>query len=127
MEESSLALTVTVIPGRDVIRASVEGHVDLKHAKAAFAEAVGNPDVPGDHAVIVDARKTQAEMSTVDIWYLAAELDTTLGTAKRAALLVPLADFDKAAFLELCAQNRGLRLQAFTDFEEAFNWLLPPA
>jgi hypothetical protein len=40
-----------------------------------------------------------------------------------AVLTRPKDNFDRAAFLELCATNRGYHLRAFREFEEAFAWL----
>ena len=33
---------------------------------------------------------------------------------------------DKAEFLRLCAMNRGVRINIFTDYEEAMKWLYLP-
>jgi hypothetical protein len=45
--------------------------------------------------------------------------------AHRVAFLLQPPDglFDRGAFLELCATNRGYQLRAFRDFEQAFTWL----
>jgi hypothetical protein len=39
-------------------------------------------------------------------------------------LTLPGQRFDNAKFLELYANNRGFRVAAFKDFEEAMNWLM---
>jgi hypothetical protein len=36
-------------------------------------------------------------------------------------------DVDHAKFFELCSQNRGLNVHAFTSFEELFDWLSQPS
>ena len=42
----------------------------------------------------------------------------------RLAILTSLGhQFDNAKFMELYAGNRGFRVGAFEDFEEALNWL----
>ena len=122
-----MTLNLSIIPGKDIVRTTVEGKVDLDFAKKTFAEIIATQNISDDHAIIIDARHTSSAMSTTDIWYLAAELDLMLRNRKRgakAALLAPENDFEKALFLELCAKNRGLNLEAFTDFEEMINWLL---
>ena len=43
--------------------------------------------------------------------------------AQVAVVNRPKDDFDRGAFLELCAMNRGYQLKAFQDFEAAFTWL----
>ena len=35
----------------------------------------------------------------------------------------PKDEFDRGAFLEICATNRGYQLKAFREFEAAFTWL----
>jgi len=48
-----------------------------------------------------------------------------LGRLSRFAVVtVPRSDFDRAAFLERIAENRGLQVQAFRDPDEALRWVL---
>jgi len=64
-------------------------------------------------------------MSVTDLWYLAAEL-STLGKAflRKTAVLCPVERFDYADFFALCADNLGMRVQAFNSFEDAIDWLI---
>jgi hypothetical protein len=61
-----------------------------------------------------------------DVWALARDLGSLgLTPANRVAILNrPKDDFDRAAFLELCAGNRGYHIRAFREFEDAFSWLV---
>ena len=56
--------------------------------------------------------------------YLALEITKyeALSSA-RISLLVKPDDFDRGDFLQICAQNRGVQLSAFTEYENAMNWL----
>ncbi len=73
----------------------------------------------------MDTRKAQVEKSVSDLWYLAAELNNLRKAfSRRTAVLCPLEGFDHAGFFALCAQNRGLRVMAFTSFEDAIEWLI---
>jgi hypothetical protein len=64
-------------------------------------------------------------MSIAELWFLAAELNKLNKDASRKiAVLCPLKEFDRAGFFALCAQNRGMQVQAFTSFEDAIEWLI---
>jgi hypothetical protein len=66
-------------------------------------------------------------MSPVEVWELAASLEECgLGRRNRIAIINhPKDDFDRAAFFETCAANRGFNCRAFRDFEQALYWLMP--
>jgi len=59
----------------------------------------------------------------LDVWTLAKKLTSSGLRARMAVVNSPKDDFDRGAFLELCAVNRGYDLKAFRDFEAAFTWL----
>jgi hypothetical protein len=40
-----------------------------------------------------------------------------------AVLVSRESEFDKAKFMELCAENRGLKVHAFVELSEAEEWL----
>ena len=64
-------------------------------------------------------------MSVTDLWYLAEALSTLRGAFNsKTAVLCPTERFDSAEFFALCAQNRGLRVQAFRSFEDAIEWFI---
>jgi hypothetical protein len=116
---------IRVIRARDFIRATEEGQIDLEKSKKLL---IGVAEVAAglvDYEIILDTRKTQGELSVSDLWDLAAEL-SNLGKAfyRKTAVLCPLERFDDAKFFELCAQNRGLQVSAFTSYEEAMEWLM---
>ena len=50
--------------------------------------------------------------------------DPALPTGRKVAVLVSGdREFGHARFLELCARNRGMRVRAFQNLEEADAWL----
>ena len=119
-----MGLKLELIEAKDIIRTTPEGAVDHERVKEILAKIASAQNVPPDHVIMIDARKTKAKLSTTDVWYLAAELHRQREAFNRkSALLVPAEDFDLASFFELCAQNRGFSVNAFTDFEAAINWL----
>jgi len=117
--------TVRVIHARDLIAASLEGRLDLNAARRIVAEIISTADPRFDYEVMLDTRKSEVVMSITDLWYLASHLsDLRKGFSKKTAVLCPEEKFDRAGFFATCAKNRGVRVQAFTSFEDAFNWLM---
>jgi len=116
---------IRIIHAHDFIKASPEGHLDLEKSKKLLMEIASASAPLVDYEIIIDTRKAQTEMSITDLWYLAAELgNLRKAFSRKTAVLCPLERFRYAEFLAVCAQNRGLRVMAFTSFEDAIEWLI---
>jgi hypothetical protein len=65
------------------------------------------------------------KLSATDVWEIATSLEEWgICRHNRIAILnAPKDNFDRAAFLETCATNRGFDIRAFRDFEKALYWL----
>jgi len=115
---------IRIIHAHDFIKATPEGLLDLEKSKEVLMEIASASVSMGDYEIILDTRKAQIEMSTSNLWYLAAEL-SKLGKAfeRKIAVLCPLEGFDRAGFFALCAENRGYQVKAFTSLEAAIEWL----
>jgi hypothetical protein len=62
--------------------------------------------------------------SPTDLWHLAAGLSRRhTAFPGKIAVLCRLSGSGQGAFFALCAQNRGFSVNAFTSFEDAFDWL----
>ena len=102
----------------------MEGVLDLESSKKLLLEIASATAPFGDFEILLDTRKTQNEMSAVDLWCLAEELSKfRLTFFRKIAILCPVDRFDKTAFFALAAQNRGYRVGAFDSFEAAIEWL----
>lgn len=120
-----MAYEVQIIPIREFLRTDVSGVVDLKASRELLKGLVAACSRNNVDRILIDGREASSNASTVDVWTLANDLGS-LGVSRehRVALLNrPKDEFDRGAFLELCATNRGYQLRAFRDFEEAFAWL----
>ncbi len=123
-----MSLKLQIIHAKDFIKLTHEGELDLKEARKDLLAVASMEDLSRDHLIIIDIRKAKVKMSTADIWYLSAELGKhILAHQNMTAILAPKVGFDSARFFELCAQNRGFRIKAFTNFEDAIGWLMPAA
>jgi len=120
-----MSTNIRIVHAYDFIKATPEGKLDLQKSKEYLMDIVSASTTLVDYEVIIDTRKTQTAMSITDLWYLAAEVANLFKTfPRKIAVLCPLEHFDQAGFFALCAQNRGVRVQAFTSFEDAIEWLI---
>jgi hypothetical protein len=112
---------------RDFLRRDVDGVIDVKASKRLLKE-VANASVERDkHRILMDIRDIPpgGTLSVVDILEIARVLgELGIGQRNRIAILNdPKDDFDRGAFLETCAVNRGFNIRAFRDSEKARFWL----
>ena len=116
---------IRIIHAHDFIKATPEGTLDRENSKKLLVEIAADSSKSGDHEILLDTRQAQSELSATDLWYLAAELISfRKALSRKTAVLCPRGRFDHAAFFALCAQNKGFRVQAFTSFEKAMEWLM---
>jgi hypothetical protein len=120
-----MAVKVKIIRAKDFLQVSPDGELALEESKLLLAKVASAKRPPADYDVLIDLRRVQWRLSTTDIYFLAAGLDEhrEVFEDKVALLVLPGANFNKAEFFELCAQNRGYRVEAFTNFEDAIHWL----
>jgi hypothetical protein len=124
-----MSSNLRIIRLRDLISLELEGNLDLSKAKEGIQEIVAVHGAFIDHDVLIDTRGTESLLSVFDIWEIARDLANAVhaspqkGFFAKIAVICPIEHFDNAKFLELCAQNRGLNVQAFTAFEDMFEWI----
>lgn len=119
-----MAVILKVIRGRDFIQSASEEVLDLESSKKMLVTIASEAVSPPHFNILLDLRYNQWRLSSHDIYILAQELAGTKEFVgdKIAVLTLPGANFDHAEFFELCAQNRGANVQAFTNFEDAIQW-----
>ncbi|MFZ5996822.1 MAG: hypothetical protein ACOYW7_04970 [Nitrospirota bacterium] len=77
--------------------------------------------------VLVDTTKVTAKLSIVEEYELTKELRYELPSSVSIALIVPQEGVTDGGFIENVAVNRGVRLRAFTEKDEALAWLMKQA
>ena len=117
-------MKVQIIHAGDFIKNTPEGEVNLELSKIRIAKLVQALELTHEYNLLVDWRNVVINYSMAHLFDLALEIfkDEALSKAK-ISLLVQPDDFNKGEFLQLCAQNRGIRLSAFTEYEIAMDWL----
>jgi hypothetical protein len=122
-----MAYDIRLIHLKDFLRTNVQGVIDLDSTKALFKEIATASAKHSNHHILMDVRDIPAggQLSAADVWEIASSLEECgIGRHNRIAILnAPKDNFDRAAFLETCAANRGFNIRAFRDFEKALHWL----
>ena len=115
---------IKLIRGRDFLQSAPQGEIDLKKSKEILIEIASTSKSPPDYNILIDMRRMQWMLTTSDIFFLASELARSEEHLKDkiALLVLPGTDFDKAEFFELCASNRGLTVEVFSNYEDAMQW-----
>jgi len=120
-----MAYDVRVIPIREFMKTDITGEIDLNASRGMLSELMEACKREQMMRILIDCREASSHSTVLDVWTLARDLGS-LGVSpdnREAVLNRPKDNFDRAAFLELCATNRGYQLRAFREFEEAFAWL----
>jgi hypothetical protein len=120
-----MAYDLRVIPISEFMRTNVSGEVDLKASREMLSGLMAICEREKIDRILIDGREASSQSTAVDVWTLAGDLGSLgVNRGHRVAILNrPKDEFDRGAFLELCATNRGYQLKAFRDFEAAFAWL----
>jgi hypothetical protein len=122
----SMDLNIRLIHSRDFIKLTPTGELDLKASKRLLLEIARENASPGQYDILIDHRQATAHLSLTDVTELVqVMIEHRESFRSRLAILTrPEATLELAKFLVLYAGNRGFRVRAFRDFEDAMNWLM---
>jgi hypothetical protein len=114
-----------IIQAKDFIKATPTGKVDLNESKKVLGQIAKMEELIGDHELLLDLREVHSNLDHTDLHELILELGRhkEVFRSKIAVLARDDEQFNKAVFLEMCANIDGFTVMAFTDFEKATNWL----
>jgi hypothetical protein len=119
-----MARHVRIVNARDFVSAKPDGVLNLEESEQLLRDVVGVSDGLDEFDILVDTREAASLLSATDLWFLADRLGKHPKTfAGRTAILCPSERFDHASFFALCAENKGIDMQAFTSYEDAMKWL----
>lgn len=115
---------IRVIHVREFLQATVQGEFDLASSKELLLEIANAAPTSEALNILIDIREAPANLSLREISELATEFEKLqLGTGRKTAVLTEPRRFENAHFFSVSARNMGSSVQAFTSFEEAFDWL----
>ena len=120
-----MPVNAKIISAKEFIRSTVSGALDFAESKRCILDLASQIKQPGEYEVLIDIRGAETILSIADLYELAVALagQSSLIDSK-IGVLGPMSSVDQAHFFETVAQNRGARIRAFTDFEEAITWLI---
>jgi hypothetical protein len=119
-------LNLRLIHAKDFLQTTPTGEIDLETSKRFILELAREHQSPSQYDVLIDTRQTTGRLTLFDmVEMINVMIEHRESFRSKAAILTsPGPHFDHAKFMELYANNRGFRIGAFDDFEEAMNWLM---
>ncbi len=117
--------TFQVLSAPDFIKVRRTGEPDLEEAKKAIVQLAMIIERPADYDILIDCRAAQSRLTYSDIYQIVLELCRHRDAFRNKIAILTRADcqFDKANFLEEFANARGFNVAAFTEYEQAIEWL----
>lgn len=122
-------LNIRVIRASEFLKTTATGELDLQQSKQILLRLAAINKPPAKYDILLDVRSaTGTQMTFVDIAELVDVMLAHRDSFRhKLAILAPQdAPLTRANFMKLYADNRGLHVGAFRNFEEAINWLLEP-
>jgi hypothetical protein len=118
-------LNIRIIHHRDFLQTTPSGTIDLKASKQILLKVALANQPPNKYDVLLDIRGTTSQVSIADVTELVRFMMGYRESFynKIALLANPDSRFELAKFMEVYAQNRGFKIAAFDNFEEAIDWL----
>ena len=114
-----------IIQAKDFIKAKPTGEIDLDESKIVLGQVAQMEHLIGDHELLLDLREVHSNLDKDDLFELILELGRHKEAFRSKIAVIARDDeqFNKAVFLEMCANIDGFTTMAFTDYEKAINWL----
>jgi hypothetical protein len=127
-----MSVDVAIDPRPSYLYAEVSGTFDLAAAVDAFREVLDAAARHGLDRILVDVRPLGGDMSTMERFGIAEAVAAEIARRSMFAVVMAIVGnppmVDSTRFGEDVAVNRGAKIRAVTDVDEAFQWLgLPPA
>ena len=122
-----MPIDVKIVPAREFIRTKANGVFDLEKTRELFLTVFSKMKEAQASEVVIDCREATTNMTASDINELLSVLNHvgSWSTWRIAIVYRPKDDWDRAKFFELGARNKGYRVGAYQEFEEALAWLYP--
>ena len=120
-----MSVNYKIIQAKDFIKAKPTGEIDLKESKKVLGQIADLVEAVGYYEVLIDVREAYGNLEQVDLSELVLEFGRHRDAFRSKIAVIARDDeqFNKAVFVEMCANIDGFIISAFTDFEEAIEWL----
>jgi hypothetical protein len=119
-----MAVKIKLIRSIEYLQAKTNGEIDIDRSKEILEDITNMQNQPHDYDILLDFRRSQLNLTTLDVYQLASAVSKTkdIYKYKIAILVFPGLDFDTAEFFEICSRNRFLQVEVFTNYEDAIHW-----
>jgi len=119
-----MAVKIKIIRSIDYLIVSDDDTVDFEESITNLIELAKPKNPPANYDILLDFRRTQWILSTEEIFRLvqAIIMNEDCFMERIALLVLPGVNFNKAEFLELCGQSKGVHIGTFTNYEDAVHW-----
>jgi hypothetical protein len=114
-----------IIIAKDFIKARPTGGIDLQESKIVLGQVADMAKLVGECEILLDVRDAYGNLEMPDLHELVLELGRHREVFRSKIAVIARDDeqFNKAVFVEMCANIDGFSVVAFTDFEMAISWL----
>jgi len=114
-----------IIQAKDFIKAKPTGGIDLEESKKVLGLLAEMAKLVEDCEILLDVREAYGDLDMADLNELVLEFGRHREAfrSKIAVLARNDEQFNKAVFVEMFAGIDGFKVMAFTEFEDAINWL----
>jgi hypothetical protein len=114
-----------IISVADFLRAKPSGELDMEQSKKVFIDLAALSEHGTSHDILLDVREVYTNFTFSHMYEIVAELDRHKKAFSNRIAVMSREDrqLENGEFLQMCAGNRGFRINVFTDFEDAVDWL----
>jgi hypothetical protein len=114
-----------IIQAKEFIKVKPTGGIDLEESKKVLGQLAEMAKVMENCEILLDMREAYGNLQMDDLNELLAELGRHKEAFRSKLALLARNDeqFNKAVFVEMCANIDGFKILAFIEFEKAINWL----
>jgi len=114
-----------IIKANDFLKAKPTGETDIEKTRKMIAKIASLAKPPADYEILIDVRESYGNLTIFDMYEIVTELGRHRHAFRNKIAVIVRFDYqwDKVQFLKLCAKNRGFRVESFTEFEDAIDWL----
>jgi hypothetical protein len=115
---------VTVVRANEFVITTVHGQLDLARSKEALMDVARAGLFESGANVLLDIRLAPGKLTLPEVLSFADEFAKVQSDhGLKTAVLTEPGRFENAEFFAVTAKGMGLQVQAFTSFEDAFEWL----
>ena len=122
-----MLLSIEIINGRDFLKTSAQGELDLTKSKKLLHTIVEKARKHKNHHLMIDMSVTTSpHIRTIELYNIVMEMEKHKSVLRNKIVVIddPDENFNKMEFIEMCAKNRGFKINVVSDYEEAIEWLL---